>query len=298
MTDQVEPYIDRDPGDLITAEDWDGVQIMIKNDIDAKIDESEQEIKRTGVDRATNADKFGGKSDTEWVNDLNDRYAPKVHDHEGQSVYRRFIKRFTNEGGMDSVLLEHDLGRYPIVDVYELLPVVAKPPVPADPELEKAKLLFYYGHKDTDDFGLVVRVGRGPRVQLGLPFEQVLAELGVVYEDDDTIEDVLNDMWTALWKPPNDELDHATSPWVDECCGQRRTVADLKRSDQWADLLLAVKPQKFAMIGKPTAQAGGGRAGAAAGTHAEITHVNYRSLLVKTTVVADAPLDLMFLLRI
>jgi hypothetical protein len=289
MAAETTPYIDRNPGDLITAEDWDGVQVMIKEDIGARIEAAKEDIRHTGVDQAGNADKFSGKSETDWTNQLNDRYAAKVHDHEGQSVYRRYIKRFTGEPGLDKVLLDHDLGRFPLVDVYELLPVTTKD------GFADCKLLFYYGHQDADDFGLVVKVYR-ESIMRGLPFEQILAELGVHYEDDDTIEDVLNDMWDALRKNPNDEITHGTSPWVSDSVGQRRTVLELKRADQWSDFYLAIQPRKCGKGADPLSR---GEV-VVQGCQVDITHVNYGTLLVETHGLnSDSPpLDLMFLLRI
>jgi hypothetical protein len=287
MSTQTLPYIPQNPGDLITAGNWNGIQVMIKEDINNKIEAAKEEIKKTGVERADNADQFDNKTPKEWTDDLDQRYAPKVHDHEGLAVYRRYIKEFTNE--LDQVLLHHDLGRFPLVDVYQLLPVTAKK------DYEDCKLLFYYGHADAEEFGLWVRVYRD-RVPLGVPFEGLLAELGVEYDDDDTIEDVLNDMWGALMRDPNDEIKHCTTPWVEDCCGQRRTVKDLKDANQWPDLYVAMKPRKCGkgadldlndgQLRGPTCQV-------------EVTHVNYQILLVEAMGMkaADSPMDLMILLR-
>lgn len=289
-TTELSPYIGRDPGDLITAEDWNGVQLKIKEDIDDRIDEAKEEIKTEGVDRATNAEHFNNKSESEFVDGLDDRYAPKVHDHEGMSVYRRYIKEFSTDPGLDRVILHHDLGRFPLVDVYELLPIQVGD--------EFCKLLFYYGHADADRLDLFVRVGR-ERVPLGLPFEEVLRELQVEYEDDDTIEDVLNDLWEAFMKDPNDEIHHCTTDWVDECCGERRTVADLKRADQWNDLYLALRPRKCA-IGADVWSNENGQGGC----QVHVSHVNYNAIhiAVEDAILADYAgrndrLDLMFLLR-
>ena len=91
------PYIPQEPGNLITAEDWNELQEKIQDDIESKIADSEQKIKTEGVDQAGNADKFAEDTPDAWIEKLNELYAPKVHDHEGQSEYRRFIKQFTNK---------------------------------------------------------------------------------------------------------------------------------------------------------------------------------------------------------
>ena len=282
------PYIARDPGDLITAEDWNDVQLKIQKDIDGRIDHAKAEIKTEGVDRATNAEHFANKSEGEFVDGLDERYAPKVHDHEGMSVYRRYIKEFTTDPGLNEVLLHHDLGRFPLVDVYELLPVLESAGK-KDQDLRNCKLLFYYGHEDADKLNLWVKVGR-ERVPIGLPFEEVLREIGVKYEDDDTIEDVLNDLWQAFMADPNDEIKHCETPWVTECCGERRTVADLKQADQWDDLHLGIRPRKC-VRGADLAEG--------VGCQLEVSHVNYKTLHIKCgdALLENSPVDLMFLLR-
>jgi hypothetical protein len=282
-------YIPHSPGDLITADDWNGLQRKIKDDIHAQVEAGKEEVKHEGVDKATNAEHFEGMSEKELEDKLDQRYAPKVHDHEGQSAYRRFIKEFSSEPGLDKVLLRHELGRFPLVDVYELHevvdPVLAKR-AKQKRDLSGCKILFYYGHADADALGLRERVGR-ERVGIGIPFEEVLHELAVKYEDDDQIEDVLNDMWDAFMKDPNDEIKHCTTDWVDECCGERRTVAELKEADDWDDLYVALRPRKCGFGEGQTP------------CRVVVDHVNYSTALVTVdaTAVADEVLDLMILMR-
>jgi len=288
-TTETTPYIPHSPGDLITADDWNGLQRKIKDDIHAQVEAGKEEVKHEGVDKATNAEHFAGMSEKDLEDKLDQRYAPKAHDHEGQSAYRRFIKEFSSDPGLDKVLLRHDLGRFPLVDVYELLPVVD----PATPrrgkqtnDLTGCKILFYYGHADADALGLRERVGR-ERVGIGIPFEEVLRELTVKYDDNDQIEDVLNDMWDAFMKDPNDEIKHCTTDWVDECCGERRTVAELKEADDWNDLYVAWRPRKWGFGEGVTP------------SRVVVEHVNYSTVLVtvEASAVIDNVLDLMILMR-
>jgi len=282
---QETPWVPANAGDLITANKWNEVQQYAKADIKKSAAELQGKIEEVeGKLDEVDAARLGGKTPQEWA----DQFAPKIHDHEGLAAYRRYIKEFTTD--LNKVLLKHELGRFPLVDVYELLPVTTTP------GFEDCKLLFYYGHADAEDFGLWVRVYRD-RVPLGLPFEQVLAELGVEYEDDDTIEDVLDDMWKAFMRDPNDELKHCTTPWVDECCGQRRTVKHLKVADQWPDLYVAIKPRKCGKGADLTLAQGGTVTDPSC--QVEVTHVNYDTLLVEARGLAAGapPLDLMILLR-
>lgn len=290
MSSEPTPYVSQKPGDLITAEAWNDVQLKIYFDIGKRIEDAIKKI--TVVPNAENAYKFDNKAPKAWTDELDTRYAPKVHDHEGLAAYRRYMKHF--DASVSQVLLKHDLGRFPLVDVYELLPVSSAA------EVTDCKLLFYYGHADAEKYNLWVKVYRD-RVPMGLPFEKMLTELGIEYEDDDTIEDVLNDLWNGFMKNPNDEIKHCTTPWVNECCGKRRTVGELKKADQWTDLYLAIKPRKCGkgadlnLQGVPTALQGPVIAPAC---QVEVTQVNYETLHVMANgLTGNNTMDLMILLR-
>jgi hypothetical protein len=276
---QTTPYIPRNPGDILAAEDWNRSQILIKDDIATQIAAAKDDIKHTGVDQAGNATKFAGKSETEWTTSLDERYAPKVHNHEGQSVYRRYLKEFSGKSGMDTALLRHRLGRFPLVDLYELQTVTTVGGV-------DYRLFLYYGHLEAEKFGLVIQAGRD-RLPLGIPLEQVLLELDVYPQGDDDLRDVINEMWDAFRRDPNDEIPHGQSEEVDERCTQQRTVDQLKKSGEWDDLLVAIKPVKCTK-----------------GVHAladdfDVTHIDYDTVLLETHGLPDTPpRDLMILLRI
>jgi hypothetical protein len=309
MTDTVEPYIKHVAGDPITADDWNGIQVDVKQDIAAQIQATKQDIKTTGVDHAGDSDKFAGKSDTQWEQTLDQRYAAKNHDHEGQSVYRRYIKQFTPD--VNRVLLQHRLGRYPIVDTYELLPVTTR--VDGTEDFTHCKLLFFNGHADADRFDLRTRAYRDRAIR-GLVFERVLLQLGVAYTDESSIADVVNDMWDAFMHDPNDEIEHCQTQWVNDCCERERTVADLRRSGEWDDLYLSLWPRKCGIGADLELGAAITNQSPAAGVvppscRVEIHQVNYDTLYI----AADGhwapdpsdpagqrklPLDLMLLLRI
>jgi hypothetical protein len=293
-TTDTTPYVPASPGDVLTSQGWNLMQIEIKEDIGTRIAAAKEEVKHEGVDSADDAEHFAGMSEKELTDKLDARYAPRTHDHEGQAVYRRFIKEFGPETGFDAAVLEHGFGRFPLVQTYELLDVVP-PPDDAESPFPACKILFYYGHADADRYGLRERVGRD-RVPVGLPFEQLLTELAVKWEDDDTIEDVLNDLRNAFMADPNDEIKHCETDWMSRCCGERRTVGELKEADQWSDLYLGIRPR---MCGRgadllPTA--------GAPACHVDIAHANYDSVVVRVKTAEIGlgypwPMDLMFLLR-
>lgn len=245
MATQKEPYIERNPGDLVSAGDWNQVQVDIKDDILAAKEAAKEEIREEGVNNAGNADKFNKKTEGEWVKSLDERYAPKIHDHEETAGYRRYIKRLNEPDPV--ALIEHKLGRYPLVDVYELLEVVGvgdeKKRQQLSEELQRCKLFVYYGHREADKYGMRVNLHR-QRINIGVPLETFLAEYQVEYEDDDTIGDVLNDMLEAFMNA-NDELDHCRSDWIQSSVHDRRKVSELKEADEWPDVQVAILPRQL-----------------------------------------------------
>jgi hypothetical protein len=246
MTNQTSPYISRNPGDLLSAGDWNQMQLDIKTDILANKEAAKEEIREEGVDMAGNSEKFDNKTGTQWVAQLDERYAQKVHDHEETAGYRRYIKRFTS-GEEDIALLDHNLGRYPLADLYQLMEVVGltndRKILEECPDLETCKLFVYYGHREAERYGLMGSIHRR-KIKIGIPLEQFLTELAVQYEDDDTLGDVLNDMLDAFMEDPNDEITHCRSAWIEDSVKERRTVQDLKVADEWNDIKVALAPQQ------------------------------------------------------
>ena len=53
MATQKEPYIERNPGDLVSAGDWNQVQVDIKDDILAAKEAAKEEIREEGTGRPT-----------------------------------------------------------------------------------------------------------------------------------------------------------------------------------------------------------------------------------------------------
>jgi hypothetical protein len=146
-----QPYIQRKPGDLWTAEIWNDTQVQIKEDIETKVDAKvkalkdeidkngvnsqvqiekdiatkvkalKDEIEQKGVNFAQNADKFAGKTSGEWESGLDQKYAPKIHDHEENGGYRRYFKQFTTD--KPSAIITHKLKRFPLFEAYKLRPI-------------------------------------------------------------------------------------------------------------------------------------------------------------------------------
>src|SRR4051812_32257066 len=104
-----DPYVKATPGELITAQAWNEVQVEVKEDITGQVEAAKDDLRKPGVDISKDAGEFAGKTPDEWKEDLDERYAPKTHDHQGVTVWRRYIKRFTLD--VNEALVTHNLGR-------------------------------------------------------------------------------------------------------------------------------------------------------------------------------------------
>ena len=279
-------YIERHPGDLVTAEDWNDLQAKIQADMKKEIDDAKNDVTKKGVSRADNADKFDNKSAKNWTDDLDQRYAPKVHDHEGLANYRRYFRKLDPDETF--VLLEHGLGRMPLVDVYQLLPIEVTLAAPAPPT--NTKFLLYYGHEELDLLQGVVTGKRVPRRGLGTSWERFLQEFKVKYEDDDSLRDVINDFLEAFFNLPiASEMDHQQSDRIKDYVNRDRTVADLKKRDEWDDIRWLFLPQQLDIGGPPPN--GGGR------PRVDVIHLSYDTLMVKVDPAPLNGLDCMLILR-
>ena len=77
--------------------------------------------------------------------------------------------------------------------------------------------------------------------------DQFQQEKLLEYTDDTTLDDLEVDFWRAMFRSPNDSFDpdaSCHSPWFEKCCGEKRTVSDLKRHGDFDDIYLKIEPQK------------------------------------------------------
>jgi len=134
MTDQFSEYIKRNAGDLIAAEDWNEMQKKIKEDIANQVQAAKDDVLHgsTPVDHAVNADQFDQKTPQNWIDYLDQRYAPRVHEHEGKLNYQRYFLELetliAGAGGaaaeLQPAVLTHGMHRHPLVEVYALQDLV------------------------------------------------------------------------------------------------------------------------------------------------------------------------------
>lgn len=240
----VDPYVPAHPGGLITAELWNDMQRKIYSDIGARIEKAVGDLKR--VDRSGDADTVGGKTPDELAREIIARALSEIPRRTG---YRRVFKRLPvgRPGEVEYSEIRHDLRAFPLVDVYQLdyFPVICR----ADSESTPSWVNFYLYHTSEKRIGrpqaVTIQESRGPVFRL--PFFATLAELGVEYQDDDSLADLVNEFWKKLFSAPNDEYDenqYCHSPWFQRCCSDDRTVADIRRAGDENDLWVKLKPRK------------------------------------------------------
>jgi hypothetical protein len=238
------PYIARNPRDLITAEDWNQMQILVREDIGAQVQKAIEEL--FAVPQAGDSLKLEGKTRAELAQEIIDAATQEMNKRTG---YMRVFKRLNQEES----IIEHGLKDYPVVDVYELLwfDVICS----EDDIKEKHKVLFFLYHSSekrlrTKTEGGTVEEAEieptGPGV-FKVPLERMLELYGVEYDAETSLGDLETELWEAFFSDPNDMFDdrhYCHSPWFDRCCGEKRSVAELKKRGDWDELWFQTRPVK------------------------------------------------------
>ena len=151
-------------------------------------------------------------------------------------------------------IIEHGLKDFPVTDVYQLegFDVVCSED---DVKDKHSGVLFYLYHSSErsirfrKDDGTIENVpieGSGEAVHK-IPFSTMLAIYHVQYDDDSSLGDLETEFWDAFYTKPNDRFDDELdchSPWWDRCCGEKRTVGELKKRGDWDELWFQTRPAK------------------------------------------------------
>lgn len=248
------PFIPTAPGDLITADLVNGIQVETRAEIERKIKAAIAGV--TEVDRARDAAKLEGKTRQELADEIVRRALEAIPRHTNyRVVYKRLLPG-------EPAVIKHGLKAYPLTDVYQLghFPVVSS----ADAMQTVENAYWYLYHRtemkirpprvegEGSPTPIVIEESRPPIFKH--TFQSMLDLYGVRYTEQSTLGDVVNEFWKALFADPNDAFDETTfanSPWFDRCCGDRRTVESLKRGGEWNDLYLKVMPLRTINTGPP-----------------------------------------------
>lgn len=292
MASEASAYIPHNPGDLITAEDWNDLQKKIKEDIAKQVQDAIQKV--DNVPNADNAHKLENQTPEELTNDILEKARQELPKRTG---YKMLFKRLVKD---KEKVIKHDLDAPPLVDVYQLdyFKVVCS----ADEEKHKAWVNFYLYHtsekkirftKDGPTETIEIEPKDGPPFRI--PFSEMLSLYKVKYTDSTSLDDLANEFWKALFADPNDEFDEnqfCHSPWFDKCCCDQRTVADLKSRGDWNDIWFQMRPRKtinYPAAGTPNPPTTPNPT--LAPTQIQVVHFDFETLGIKLLLVPVYPED-------
>ena len=234
-------YIPRNPGDLITAEDWNDLQKKVKQDIGDQTKKAIDGIQ--SVKKAEDTTKLEGKTIEELTKEILDKVLKEIPKRTG---YLQLFKRL--KVGQEEAI-SHKLKAFPLVDVYQLDYFRVVCSEDGNSYEEWVNLYLYHSSEkrlrlDGADSVVIESTDSHP---YKIPFSDLLAYYQVQYTDDSSLGDVENDFWKAFFADPNDKFDddqYCHSPWFDRCCCENRTVGTLKQRGDWDDLWLQMRPRK------------------------------------------------------
>lgn len=257
MTTPKAPYDEQAPGNLLTADSWNSMQLKIYDDIRATAQQAAAGI--THVASADDAAHLEGKDLAALTAEVTRRVLDDVRTRSGYQQLYQVLK----DG--EPTVLEHGLGTFPLVDLYKLeyFEVVCR----EDDETRPAFATFYLHHSSERR----VRVADGetrrsidiqPKdsPELGIPFADMLTRYAVEYTDTTSLDDLETEFWKAFFRDPNDQFgddQYCHSPWFERCCKQNTSVAELKSSGDWNDLIFQVRPRKTVnLVASPNGENG------------------------------------------
>lgn len=292
MSDEMkQPFVSFKSGELITAEGFNGLQVLIKDYINKLIAHIKEELdvfKSKPVDAA----KFGGKTPQEWTKANDERYVQRSELKNGWGEYRRYFKQIAAPATYP-ILIEHNLGRYPMVNVFELTQLLSAGKenlLSEDTNIEAKFVVYYAGRRDliADEF----KSQGSDNIFWGDKLEFILDQLGMSVTPTQYFDDVLNDLWGKMFDPGLDQDNfrrkaYGHSRYIqNELLGKNRTVEDLKKGGLWDDLRVAIKP-KMIPVSLEARNANGGKT-------LEVSHLSQNTLEIDSKGQA---MDLMVLLR-
>ncbi len=250
MPSETAPYVHANPGDLITAEMWNSMQLKIKTDISTTVEKEIEEI--TEVDHAGDAAKLDGKTAAELADKIVERALRELAQKSG---YRRIHTVLKAD---EPRTIEHKLGLAPLVDIYRLqyFPVVYR----EDDQTYLSWATFYLRHSSESRIrfsppapakavSVELEGSSGPAFKLR--FSDLLERYRVEYDDDSSLSDLETEFWQAFLASPNEGFDdnqYGHSPWFERCCKEKMTVKQLKRAGDWDELWLQMMPAKQAIF--------------------------------------------------
>lgn len=236
-------YIKRNPGDLVTAEDWNGVQIQIRGDIDKQVKTAINNI--PSVKKADDAGTLAGKTADELTKEIIDKVLKEIPQRTGYMQLFKVLKV-----GEEKVI-KHGLKANPVTDVYQLdyfEVVCAKGEAKEDQTPQWVNFYLYHtNEKKPRVAGRSIEIEPVDHQPFKILFKDMLERYHVKYTDTSSLDDLELEFWKAFFADPNDEFDteqYCHSPWFEKCCGEQRTVTQLKQRGDWDDIWFKMEPRK------------------------------------------------------
>jgi len=239
------------PGDLITANLFNGLQDKIKHDTADQIKTAIDGI--TNVQHAGDSEKFGGKTPADVEKTIIDQVLARLAE---KNLYKLVFKRLQpNE--WDTV--EHGLGSPPLVDAYQMDYFEVVCADGEDKEDRENKFVNFYLYHSTETElksaaipaekrKLYIEKSDGSEFVFKIRFEEALKWFKIPFDNNSqSIGDLVAEFWQQLFKKPNDRFDvdqYCNSPWFEKCCGDNRSIGILKQRDDWDELYFQMRPRK------------------------------------------------------
>jgi hypothetical protein len=165
--------------------------------------------------------------------------------------------------------IRHGMHTLPLVDVYELADFEA---VVWEDEMSLITRVQFYVYHDSDAIARGTDAAGNLRpvtVQdhddpWHIPFTDALKMVGVQYDGDRHLGDVVGAFWDALFAPPSDRFDEpvfGVSPWVERDVGARRTMRSIQPDEggEWNNLNFRFRARKIINGAVSSGGDGGGR---------------------------------------
>jgi len=305
------PYESVSPGDLLTAELFNKVQTDIRQDIAKQVSDAIKGI--TKVENAGDADKLGKKTLDQITADIIDEVKKLIPQQTGYKIIFKRLQAGPNPFDVSNMkVIEHGLKMPPLVDVYQLdyFHVVCATGDTKD-DRNDAWVNFYLYHTSERKIRFTPTNPANTPATINIEiepayvyptnatqpspilpsstyphphkilFSEMLKLYKVEYEDTTTLDDLETDFWKAFWALPNDEFDedqYCHSPWVEKCCGEQRSVRDLKQRGDWDDIWFQMRPFKTSNAPDMPITAGTHLVIEPTPTQIQVTHFDFNTL--------------------
>ena len=194
--------------------------------------------------KANDSELFTGKTHDQIVQEIVDAAVAAVR--KADKSYRWCFKRLRL---LEQNVFEHRMGRFPLVDVYQLDYFRVVSAEDDDPHLTYVNFYLYHGSEDRIRFSKqMVEIETKNEEPFKIPLEKFLGLMGIAYDDDRGIDVIETDIWNALNNRCGDDrfddTHHTSSPWFRGCCRQSMTVGELKKRKDWGNLWVQLRPIK------------------------------------------------------